>query len=114
VNQLFIKMLLGKSGHFVDVVGDGMEAVEAVKNISYDLILMDIQMPEMDGPTATKVIRQLDRPVAHIPIIALTANAMLGQREEYLAAGMDDYVTKPIRVDQLIASLAETRPRTDA
>jgi signal transduction histidine kinase/CheY-like chemotaxis protein/HPt (histidine-containing phosphotransfer) domain-containing protein len=106
VNQLFIKMLLGKSGHFVDVVGDGAEAVEAVKTVSYDLILMDIQMPEMDGPTATKVIRQLDRPVAHIPIIALTANAMLGQREEYLAAGMDDYVTKPIERSLLFAAMA--------
>ena len=106
VNQLFIKMLLGKSGHFVDVVGDGAEAVEAVKKVSYDLILMDIQMPEMDGPTATKVIRQLDRSVARIPIIALTANAMLGQREEYLAAGMDDYVTKPIDRSLLFAAIA--------
>jgi signal transduction histidine kinase/CheY-like chemotaxis protein/HPt (histidine-containing phosphotransfer) domain-containing protein len=106
VNQLFIKMLLGKSGHYVDVVGDGVEAVEAVKKVHYDLILMDIQMPEMDGPTATKVIRQLGRPVSHIPIIALTANAMLGQREEYLAAGMDDYVTKPIERSLLFAAMA--------
>ena len=106
VNQLFIRMLLGKAGHFVDVAGDGAEAVEAVKKVSYDLILMDIQMPEMDGPTATKVIRQLEGPVAHIPIIALTANAMLGQREEYLAAGMDDYVTKPIERPPLFAAMA--------
>ena len=106
VNQLFIRMLLGKAGHFVDVAGDGAEAVEAVKKVSYDLILMDIQMPEMDGPTATKVIRQLEGPVAHIPIIALTANAMLGQREEYLAAGMDDYVTKPIERPLLFAAMA--------
>ena len=87
-------------------MGDGAEAVEAVKKVHYDLILMDIQMPEMDGPTATKVIRQLERPVAHIPIIALTANAMLGQREEYLAAGMDDYVTKPIERSLLFAAMA--------
>jgi CheY-like chemotaxis protein/HPt (histidine-containing phosphotransfer) domain-containing protein len=99
-------MLLGKSGHYVDVVGDGAEAVEAVKKVHYDLILMDIQMPEMDGPTATKVIRRLERPVSHIPIIALTANAMLGQREEYLAAGMDDYVTKPIERSLLFAAMA--------
>jgi signal transduction histidine kinase/CheY-like chemotaxis protein/HPt (histidine-containing phosphotransfer) domain-containing protein len=106
VNQLFIKMLLGKSGHYVDVVGDGAEAVEAVKKVHYDLILMDIQMPEMDGPTATRVIRQLERPVGNIPIIALTANAMLGQREQYLAAGMDDYVTKPVDRSLLFAAMA--------
>jgi len=83
VNQLFIKMMLVRLGHFVDVVANGAEAVEAVKRVPYDLILMDIQMPEMDGPTATKVIRRLDRSISRIPIVALTANAMLGQREEY-------------------------------
>jgi HPt (histidine-containing phosphotransfer) domain-containing protein len=67
---------------------------------------MDIQMPEMDGPTATRVIRQLDRPISRIPIIALTANAMLGQREEYLSAGMDDYVSKPIEPSLLLAAMA--------
>jgi signal transduction histidine kinase/CheY-like chemotaxis protein/HPt (histidine-containing phosphotransfer) domain-containing protein len=106
VNQLFVKMFLGKLGHLVDVVADGVEAVEAVKRVSYDLILMDIQMPEMDGTTATRVIRQLDGPASRIPIIALTANAMLGQREEYLAAGMDDYVTKPIERASLLAAMA--------
>jgi CheY-like chemotaxis protein/HPt (histidine-containing phosphotransfer) domain-containing protein len=106
VNQLFIKMMLGRLGHFVDVVANGVEAVEAVKRVPYDLILMDIQMPEMDGPTATKVIRQLDRPISRIPIIALTANAMLGQREEYLSAGMDDYVSKPIEPLLLLAAMA--------
>jgi signal transduction histidine kinase/CheY-like chemotaxis protein/HPt (histidine-containing phosphotransfer) domain-containing protein len=106
VNQLFIKLMLGRLGHFVDVVANGAEAVEAVKRVPYDLILMDIQMPEMDGPTATKVIRQLDRPISRIPIIALTANAMLGQREEYLSAGMDDYVSKPIEPILLLAAMA--------
>jgi CheY-like chemotaxis protein/HPt (histidine-containing phosphotransfer) domain-containing protein len=106
VNQLFIKMMLGRLGHFVDVVANGVEAVEAVKRVPYDLILMDIQMPEMDGTTATKVIRQLDRPISRIPIIALTANAMLGQREEYLSAGMDDYVSKPIEPLLLLAAMA--------
>jgi HPt (histidine-containing phosphotransfer) domain-containing protein len=67
---------------------------------------MDIQMPEMDGPTATKVIRQLAQPISRIPIIALTANAMLGQREEYLSAGMDDYVSKPIEPLLLLAAMA--------
>jgi TMAO reductase system sensor TorS len=113
VNQLFIKMLLTKLGHSVDVVGNGNEAVEAVKKISYDLVLMDILMPEMDGPTATKVIRQLDPSVARIPIIALTANAMPGQREEYLAVGMDDYVTKPIERSSLLAALARVTVTAD-
>jgi CheY-like chemotaxis protein/HPt (histidine-containing phosphotransfer) domain-containing protein len=106
VNQLFIKMMLVRLGHFVDVVANGAEAVDAVKRVPYDLILMDIQMPEMDGPTATKVIRQLDRSISRIPIIALTANAMLGQREEYLCAGMDDYVSKPIERSLLLAAMA--------
>jgi len=106
VNQLFIKMMLVRLGHFVDVVANGVEAVEAVKSVPYDLILMDIQMPEMDGPTATKVIRQLDRSISRIPIIALTANAMVGQREEYLCAGMDDYVSKPIERSLLLAAMA--------
>jgi signal transduction histidine kinase/DNA-binding response OmpR family regulator/HPt (histidine-containing phosphotransfer) domain-containing protein len=106
VNQLFIKMMLVRLGRFVDVVANGAEAVEAVKRVPYDLILMDIQMPEMDGPTATKVIRQLDRSISRIPIIALTANAMLGQREEYLCAGMDDYVSKPIERSLLLAAMA--------
>jgi signal transduction histidine kinase/CheY-like chemotaxis protein/HPt (histidine-containing phosphotransfer) domain-containing protein len=106
VNQLFIKMMLGRLGHSVDVVANGAEAVEAVKRVPYDLVLMDIQMPEMDGPTAAKVIRQLDRPICRIPIIALTANAMLGQREEYLSAGMDDYVSKPIERSLLLAAMA--------
>ncbi len=105
INQLFIKMLLGKLGHFVDVVANGAEAVEAVKRGSYDIVLMDIQMPEMDGPTATRLIRQLDGPIGRIPIIALTANAMMGHREEYLAAGMDDYVTKPVDRQLLLAAM---------
>jgi signal transduction histidine kinase/CheY-like chemotaxis protein len=106
VNQLFIKMMLCRLGHLVDVVANGAEAVEAVKRVPYDLVLMDIQMPEMDGPTAAKVIRQLDRPICRIPIIALTANAMLGQREEYLSVGMDDYVSKPIERSLLLAAMA--------
>jgi signal transduction histidine kinase/DNA-binding response OmpR family regulator len=113
VNQLFIKMMLGRLGHFVDVVANGAEAVEAVKRVPYDLILMDIQMPEMDGPTATKVIRQLDRPISRIPIIALTANAMLGQREEYLSAGMDDYVSKPIEPLLLLAAMARATANSE-
>ncbi len=106
VNQLVIKMVLRKLGHSVDTVGNGAEAVDAVARGAYDLVLMDVQMPVVDGPTATKIIRGLDLACARIPIIALTANAMTGQREEYLAAGMDDYVTKPIDPAVLVAAMA--------
>jgi PAS domain S-box-containing protein len=105
VNQMFITTLLGKRGHFVDVVSNGAEAVEAIQKAPYDLILMDIQMPEMDGPTATRTIRKLNGSIARIPIIALTANAMHGQKEIYLEAGMNDHVTKPVKVDVLFAAM---------
>jgi signal transduction histidine kinase/CheY-like chemotaxis protein/HPt (histidine-containing phosphotransfer) domain-containing protein len=107
VNQLFIKTMLHRLGHRVDVVANGAEAVAAVKHVPYDVVLMDIQMPEMDGATATRIIRQLEGPIAQIPIIALTANVMADQRQEYLAAGMDDYVTKPIERPLLLAALAK-------
>jgi CheY-like chemotaxis protein len=106
VNQMFVTALLTKRGHAVDVVGNGAEAVEAVKSVGYDLVLMDVQMPVMDGPTATRAIRELDGPISMIPIIALTANAMQGQREEYLACGMNAYVTKPVDPSALFASIA--------
>lgn len=106
VNQIFIKTLLSKRGHTVDVVGNGIEAVHSVSKYNYDLVLMDVQMPEMDGPTAVSIIRHLDGPVARVPIVALTADAMIGQREEYLAAGMDEYVAKPVKQDTLFATIA--------
>jgi CheY-like chemotaxis protein len=106
VNQLVIVAMLNKLGHRVDLVSDGREAVAAVQRGAYDLVLMDVQMPEMDGPTATRAIRRLDLPAARLPIIALTANAMAGHREEYLAAGMTDYVSKPIRMRDLLAAMA--------
>jgi CheY-like chemotaxis protein len=81
----------------VDIVANGREALEAVRSKDYELILMDIQMPEMDGITATEAIRKLPDPTrANIPIIALTANAMKGDEDGYLKAGMNDYLTKPI------------------
>jgi CheY-like chemotaxis protein len=107
VNQMFATALFTKHGHAVDVAGNGAEAVEAVKRWAYDIVLMDVQMPEMDGPTATRVIRRLDGAMSKIPIIALTANAMTGQREDYLAAGMDAYVTKPIDPSVLFATIAQ-------
>jgi signal transduction histidine kinase/CheY-like chemotaxis protein/HPt (histidine-containing phosphotransfer) domain-containing protein len=107
INQLLVKMLLGKHGHIVDTAANGLEVVDAIQQVAYDVVLMDVQMPEMDGPTATRLIRRLDEPFFRIPIIALTANAMHGHREEYLAAGMDDYVTKPIKPAALFAAIAK-------
>ncbi|MFO0996650.1 MAG: CHASE domain-containing protein [Alphaproteobacteria bacterium] len=106
VNQFLAKAILEKHGHVVDVVANGLEAIEALRTAPYDLVLMDIQMPEMDGMSATRIIRKSPGPVAGIPIIALTANAIDGQRDEYMAAGMDDYLSKPFEAHQLYAVIA--------
>ena len=105
VNWQLISKLLSKRGHKADLADNGIEAIAAVCRKSYDLVLMDVQMPEMDGVSATAAIRNLSGPVRRIPIIALTANVMAGQRESYLAAGMNDYLTKPIRPADLYAAL---------
>jgi two-component system, sensor histidine kinase and response regulator len=98
VNQRVVKRLLEKEGHAVVVVPNGREAVEALKNDAFDLVLMDVQMPEMDGLEATKAIRDSERlSAAHIPIIALTAHAMKGDQDRCLAAGMDAYLSKPLK-----------------
>ena len=96
INQLLIKTILEKSGHRVDVVNNGLEAVDSVVRLPYDLVLMDINMPEIDGIAATQRIRSLNSPNSEIPIIAVTANALKDDCQKYLAAGMNDYVTKPI------------------
>jgi CheY-like chemotaxis protein len=105
VNQLLIQALLQDMGHHCDIVGNGREAVQQVQAMPYDLVLMDIQMPEMDGEAATRAIRNLPGPAAHVPVIALTANAMLEDREAYLRSGMDDYVLKPVNPKQLAAAI---------
>jgi PAS domain S-box-containing protein len=105
VNQKVIAAMLGKSSHRIDIVSNGIEAVSAVIRGSYDLVLMDVQMPEMDGVTATRRIRELDSELANIPIIALTANAMKGDEQKYREAGMNDYVTKPIESEKLAAAM---------
>ncbi|ETX00748.1 MAG: hypothetical protein ETSY1_10010 [Candidatus Entotheonella factor] len=99
VNQQVALTMLKKWGHRIDVAWNGLEALEAVQRQDYDLVLMDIQMPEMDGVTATQQIRQLDGTCASVPIVAVTANAMQGDREHFLSAGMDDYIAKPIDRD---------------
>ena len=93
-------------GHRVHLVGNGRLAVEAVRRGDYDLVLMDLQMPEMDGMEATHAIRALGGPFASLPIIAMTANAFDEDRQACLAAGMDDYVAKPIDVAQLADAIA--------
>ncbi len=106
VNQIVLQAMLGKTGHRIDIVADGAEAVGAVMRGPYDLVLMDVHMPEMDGVTATRRIRELSGEVGRIPIIALTANAMKGDRETYIEAGMTDYVSKPVNPQILFAAIA--------
>jgi signal transduction histidine kinase/DNA-binding response OmpR family regulator len=110
INQVFAVALLGKAGHTVDVVSNGHQAVDAVRDGDYDVVLMDIQMPELDGVQATAQIRALPSPKSEVHIIALTANAMSGAKEQYLGSGFDGYVTKPIQPAVLLAKLAELPP----
>ena len=105
INQQFAVALLEKDGHKVDVANNGLFAVEAVIRETYDVVLMDIQMPELDGVGAMSQIRALPPPKCDVPIVAMTANAMHGARAEYLAAGMDEYISKPVRPETLTAIL---------
>jgi PAS domain S-box-containing protein len=107
INQKLAVAMLTQAGHRVEVASNGQEAVDAVRRSVFDVVLMDIQMPIMDGMAATAQIRALAAPLCRIPIIALTAHAMVGAREEYLAAGMDDYLAKPLSSGVLQAKLAE-------
>ena len=102
VNQRLAARLLEKRGHTVVVAGNGREALKAFENEGFDLLLMDLQMPEMDGFEATVAIRKKEKDSGnHLPIVALTAHAMKGDREKCLAVGMDEYLTKPIRPQEL-------------
>ena len=106
VNQMLVTTILAKAGLRCDVAGNGLEAVQAVRQRSYDAILMDMQMPEMDGLEATRRIRDLGGAGLSIPIIAMTANAMQDDRRRCLEAGMNDFVPKPIDADELIRKIA--------
>jgi signal transduction histidine kinase/CheY-like chemotaxis protein len=106
INQRVAVALLNKLGCAVDVAEDGVKALEMVQRRTYDLVLMDCQMPEMDGFAATYAIRALQDGVARVPIIALTANALAGEREKCLAAGMDDYLSKPFTRQSLETMLS--------
>ena len=110
VNQQLIAALLKREGHRTTIVANGQLAVEAVQEHAYDLVLMDVQMPVLDGTGATRAIRALTGPVSQIPIVAITANALRGDMESYLAAGMNGYVSKPIRIEALREAMEQAVP----
>lgn len=113
VNQLLATRLLEKRGHRVAVAGNGREALAAIDRENFDLVFMDVQMPEMDGLEATRAIREKEEKVAgnHLPVIALTAHAMKGDQERCMEAGMDGYLSKPIRSQELDEVLAKYTAR---
>jgi two-component system sensor histidine kinase/response regulator len=105
-NQKLAERLLAKRGHTVTIANNGKEAVAFLAERSFDFVFMDVQMPEMDGFEATAAIRAREKVTGgHVPIIAMTANAMQGDKERCLAGGMDGYVSKPIRLPELLAAM---------
>jgi CheY-like chemotaxis protein len=112
VNQLVARRLLEKRGHRVTVVGNGREALDATEQPVFDVVLMDLEMPVMGGLEATAAIRSREQATGgHIPIIAMTAHAMVGDREKCLAVGMDGYVSKPVHSEELYAALENVTPK---
>jgi CheY-like chemotaxis protein len=110
INQKVAQFMLKRAGYAVDIVWDGSTAVQACCAQDYDVVLMDCQMPEMDGLEATRQIRKLNKPQP--VIIAVTAHAIAGYREKCLESGMDDYVSKPYTADQLLAIVREGLDRS--
>lgn len=112
MNQKVALRVLEKAGHSVTLAVNGVEALSRVDDATFDLVLMDVQMPEMDGLSATMAIRQRELGTnRHLPIVALTANALTGDREKCLEAGMDEYVTKPVEPPILFQAIAQTMHR---
>ena len=117
VNQTIIRAMLARMGCAIDMADNGVQALSAFEKNTYDLVLMDCQMPEMDGFDTTRAIREreaLNPTMGRVPVIALTALAMLGDAERCLAAGMDDYLTKPIQIEQLSAKMQRWRPSEES
>ena len=115
-NQKLAVAILNKQDHHVTVAGDGRQAVECFEREHFDLVLMDMQMPELDGLEATAAIRKFEQQSGtRVPIIAVTANAMIGDREQCLKSGMDDYLSKPLRPDDLFVMIHRltSKPRAD-
>ena len=112
MNQTLAVRLLEKEGHRVEVTGTGREALDALERRAFDLVLMDVQMPEMDGLEAVDVLRREEkrRPGAHQPVIAMTAFTMKGDRERFLDAGFDGYVRKPVSVRELLDAIDHLLP----
>ncbi|MEO0405914.1 MAG: response regulator [Cyanobacteria bacterium P01_A01_bin.135] len=104
-NQDLMMVVLRKFGYGATVVGDGKEALAQVQRQAYDIVLMDCKLPGLDGYETTRRLRQMAVPNAYLPVIGLTARAMFGDRDKCLAAGMDDYISKPIQLDHLQATL---------
>jgi signal transduction histidine kinase/DNA-binding response OmpR family regulator len=113
VNQKLAMRLLQQMGYRADLASNGIEVIESMERQPYDVVLMDVQMPEMDGLEAARRINARWGPHERPRIVAMTANAMQGDRDECLGAGMDDYVTKPIRIDRLVEALSNANPRKD-
>jgi CheY-like chemotaxis protein len=111
VNQRVARGILEKQGHRVTVVGNGFETLQALDQHSFDIVLMDVQMPEMDGLEAAAAIRRKEGGASRMPLIAMTAHAMTGDRERCLAAGMDGYIAKPIHARELLDLLAQYSPQ---
>ena len=105
VNQQITRAILEKAGFTVNIASDGAEVLEAIKPAEYDLVIMDVQMPRLDGYHATRAIRNLDSAVRSIPILAMTANAMVGDRERCLECGMDEYVSKPVHAAEILSKV---------
>lgn len=110
INQKVALRILDRLGYRADVAGNGLEAIEALKRQIYDIVFMDVQMPEMDGVEATHQIRRQISQAQQPRIVAMTAHALPGDRESYLNNGMDDYISKPVRIDELVAVLSKYRP----
>ncbi|ATW28659.1 hypothetical protein DCMF_16130 [Candidatus Formimonas warabiya] len=113
INQKVISRMLQEGKHVVEVAGNGKEAIDLFHRRDFDLVLMDIQMPELDGIEATRRIREKEGSARHTPIVALTAYALQGDRERFLSMGMDEYIAKPIQMEELYYILEKISPAKD-